>query len=177
MTDGRPVPQVQVVQLPVAVLRALADGDLPAANALSPVPLSDYLASPECTAVWRMRSEQVEAEPESQAWVTGVIWDERRQLSVGRAGYHGPPDASGMVEVGYAVDPEHRRRGYARAALEALLQRTAREPQVRRVRVSISPDNRASLRLAAQYGFAQVGEQWDDEDGLEVVYEVDAGRE
>ena len=32
-----------------------------------------------------------------------------------------------------------RRRGYARAALEALLQHAAREPQVRTVRVTIEP--------------------------------------
>lgn len=63
-------------------------------------------------------------------------------------------------------------RGYARAALEALLQRAGREPQVRVVRVTISPDNTASYALASQYGFARVGEQWDEEDGLEIIYEV-----
>ncbi|MGM1062251.1 GNAT family N-acetyltransferase, partial [Saccharothrix sp. Mg75] len=67
--------------------------------------------------------------------------------------------------------PEHRRRGYARAALEALLRRAADEPLVRTVRVTISPDNEPSYRLASQYGFVEVGEQWDEEDGLEVVYE------
>jgi RimJ/RimL family protein N-acetyltransferase len=81
-----------------------------------------------------------------------------------------------MVEIGYAVDPAFRRRGYARAALETLLERAATEPLVRRVRVTISPDNVASLRLASQYGFVKVGEQWDAEDGLEIVYEVGAGR-
>jgi RimJ/RimL family protein N-acetyltransferase len=79
-----------------------------------------------------------------------------------------------MVEIGYGVDPAHRRRGYARAALEALLQRAATEPQVVTVRVTISPDNVASYRLTSQYGFTEVGEQWDDEDGLEIIYEVDA---
>jgi [ribosomal protein S5]-alanine N-acetyltransferase len=46
---------------------------------------------------------------------------------------------------------------------------------VRTVRASISPDNIASRRLVEQYGFVEVGEQWDDEDGLERVFEVDAG--
>ena len=124
--------------------------------------------------MWGMRSKQVEENPADTEWVTGVIWDERQQVAVGRAGYHGPPDPSGMVEIGYAVDPAYRRRGYARAALEALLQRAAREPQVRTVRVTISPDNVASYRLASQYGFTEVGEQWDNEDGLEIIYEVDA---
>ena len=109
-------------------------------------------------------------------WVTGIIWDQRACLAVGRAGYHAPPDVSGTVEIGYAVDPAHRRRGYARAALEVLLARAAREPQVRRVRASIRPDNVASYRLASQYGFVKVGEQWDDEDGLEIVYEVATGQ-
>jgi RimJ/RimL family protein N-acetyltransferase len=79
-----------------------------------------------------------------------------------------------MVEIGYAVDPACRRRGYARAALEALLQRAAREPRVRTVRVTISPGNVASYQLASQYGFTGTGQQWDDEDGLEIIYEAGA---
>jgi RimJ/RimL family protein N-acetyltransferase len=172
--EHRPPQQVRIVHLTAPAFRALSRGDLAGANAVSPVPLPAYFAGPEWRSVWRGRSTQVEEDPASAAWVTGVIWDERRQLAVGRAGYHGPPDRSGMVEIGYAVDPAYRRRGYARAALEALLQRAAREPQVRMVRVTISPDNVASYQLASQYGFAEVGQQWDDEDGLEIIYEVDA---
>lgn len=164
------------MQLTGPAFRALARGDLAAANRASPVPLSEYFADPDWRGVWQRRSEQVDQDPASAAWVTGVIWDEDEQVAVGRAGYHGPPDPSGMVEIGYAVVPEYRRRGYARAALEALLQRAAREPAVRTVRVTISPDNTASYQLAAQYGFAEVGEQWDEEDGLEIIYEVDPNR-
>jgi RimJ/RimL family protein N-acetyltransferase len=174
--ERRSTPHVQVVHLTAPVFRALVNGDLAAANAVSPVPLSAYFAGPEWRGVWQMRAKQVEQDPASAAWVTGVIWDERQQVAVGRAGYHGPPDSSGMVEIGYAVDPAYRRRGYARAALEALLQRAAREAQVRTVRVTISPDNVASYQLASQYGFTEVGEQLDDEDGLEIIYEVDAQR-
>ncbi|MEV6850626.1 GNAT family N-acetyltransferase [Actinoplanes sp. NPDC051411] len=154
---------------------ALAKGDLAAATAVSPVPPSPYLAGPECHGVWQRRSEQYDHDPSSAAWVTGIVWDEQQSLAVGAAGFHGPPDSDGMVEIGYRIDPRHRRRGFARAALEALLARAAREPDVRRVRVSIRPDNLPSSGLALQYGFRQVGEQWDDEDGLELVYEVPAG--
>lgn len=38
----------------------------------------------------------------------------------------------------------------------------------------MSPDNLASLALIDQYGFREVGEQWDDEDGLETIFEVAA---
>ncbi|MGN9779332.1 GNAT family N-acetyltransferase [Micromonospora sp. H33] len=176
-TPGRrSTPEVRIVHLNGPTFYALARGDLAAANAASPVPLSAYFAGPDWRGVWQMRSRQVEEDPASAAWVTGVIWDEQRHLAVGRAGYHGPPDAAGMAEIGYAVDPAHRRRGYARAALEALLQRASDEPQVRTVRVTISPDNLASYELASQYGFREVGQQWDDEDGLEIVYELAVGR-
>lgn len=169
-------PDVRIVHLNGRTFHALAEGDLETANLASPVSLSPYLAGPDCRGVWHRRNRQFEEDPTSAAWVTGIIWDERRRLAVGRAGYHAPPDASGMVEIGYAVDPAYRRRGYARAALESLLVRAAQEPRVQTVRVSIRPDNVASYHLASQYGFRKVGEQWDDEDGLEIVYEVPAGR-
>ncbi|WP_344224169.1 GNAT family N-acetyltransferase [Paractinoplanes ferrugineus] len=156
--------------------QALARGDLAAADAASPVPLSAFLAGPECQGVWAYRARQCEADPDSAGWVTGVIWDERNQVAVGRAGFHAPPDAAGLVEIGYAVEPAHRRQGYARAALEALLQRACDDPGVKTVRVCIAPDNIASYSLAAHYGFVKVGEQWDEQDGREIVYEMPADR-
>ncbi len=143
---------------------------------VSPVALTDYFAGPEWRRLWLMRSAQVMRDPADAGWVTGVIWDEQKRLAVGKAGFHARPDTAGMVEIGYDVDPVYRRRGYARAALEWLLRRASREPEVRTVRVTISPDNMASYLLASQYGFVEVGEQWDDEDGLEIIYEVPADR-
>lgn len=172
---GEHAQRVRIVQLSPAALHALAEGDLRAANAASTVPVTAYFAGPDWRGLWRRRSAQVRDDPGSAAWITGVIWDERRGVAVGRAGYHAPPDSAGMVEVGYAVDPAQRRQGYARAALVALLDRAARESGVRTVRATISPSNTPSRALVAQYGFVEVGEQWDDEDGLEIIYEVDAG--
>ena len=43
------------------------------------------------------------------------------------------------------------------------------------LRATISPDNAASLGLIAQFRFVEVGEQWDDEDGLETIYEMSVG--
>jgi RimJ/RimL family protein N-acetyltransferase len=170
------VPRVEIVHLTEPVFRALAAGDLEAAGQVSPVPLTAYFAGPDWAAVWRRRARQVAADPAAAPWVTGIIWDPGAAVAVGRAGYHAPPDDDGMVEIGYAVVPVHRRQGYARAALAALLERAVREPPVRTARVSISPDNLASSRLAAAFGFVRVGEQEDEEDGLEFVYEVDVGR-
>ena len=167
--------RVRIIQLSEAALRALADGDLAAANRASSVVLTPYFVDPEGRGLWRLRSTQIAVDPSSAAWITGVVWDIDLHLAVGRAGFHGPPDAVGMVEVGYAVDPAFRRQGYARAALEAMLERARRDPAVRVVRASIRPDNLPSRRLVSGYGFVEVGEQWDDEDGLETVFEVAVG--
>jgi RimJ/RimL family protein N-acetyltransferase len=77
-----------------------------------------------------------------------------------------------MVEVAYSVDPAYRRRGYARAMLRALLRRAAAEPGVSTLRATISPDNSASLATISGFGFTEVGDQWDEEDGRELIFEV-----
>lgn len=166
--------RIDLVQLSPSVLRALADGDLAAANLAAPIAFSDYFVGPECRSVWRRRAAQVVDDPTSATWITRAILDTDRGLVVGRAGFHGPPDAAGMVEVGYSVDPAFRRQGYARAALVALLTWARDDASIRTVRATISPDNPASRALVAQYGFVEVGEQWDDEDGLETIFEVAA---
>ena len=165
---------VRLLQLDLVALRALSSGDLAAARRATPVELTAYLVGPECRGVWQRRALQVADDPRSAAWVTGLVLDERLDQVVGRAGFHGPPDGSGMVEVGYAIDPAYRRRGYARAALRCLLTRALADPQVSVVRATVSPDNAGSRGLVLSHGFIEVGEQWDDEDGREIVYEVAA---
>ncbi|WP_427174808.1 GNAT family N-acetyltransferase [Arthrobacter sp. 92] len=71
-------------------------------------------------------------------------------------------------------DPAHRRQGFARAALVILLETARSHPQVTVVRATVRPDNLPSRRLLDQYGFEEVGSQWDDEDGLETILEVGA---
>jgi RimJ/RimL family protein N-acetyltransferase len=165
-------PTVHLVRLDTAVIDALAARDLVGANAHAPFELGGYFIHPESTRVWEIRSAQIRAEPRAARWTTRAIWDPERHVAVGKAGFHGPPDAAGMVEVGYSVDPRFRRQGYAKAALSAMLEQAATEESVRTVRASIRPDNEASLALVAQFSFVEVGEQWDDEDGLETIYEL-----
>lgn len=174
-SGSAPVPKtVHLLQLPPAVIDALAAGDLESANQASTVTLTAAAVEPANRRVWQRRSTQIRTDPAAAAWITRIIVDAERQRVVGRAGFHGPPDSAGMVEVGYAVDPPYRRQGYAQAALVALLEWAREEPSVRTVRATISPGNVASERLVTQYGFVAVGEQWDDEDGSETIYEVAA---
>ena len=164
-------PRVAVLPLEPETLHALAAGDLTGANRSAPVPLPPVFVTPGWIGTWRFRSAQVRQHPTVAPWLTGAVQDAATGLVVGKAGFHAPPDADGLVEVGYATLPELRSRGYARAALQVLLDRAAREPAVRVVRASVAPTNVASLRLVEQHCFVQVGQQWDEDDGLELVWE------
>jgi RimJ/RimL family protein N-acetyltransferase len=163
---------VRIVHLPAEAILALADGDLAGANAASPVPLTEWAVSESSVRTWQYRAVQAVQTPEDLPWITGVLWDDEAQVAVGQSGFHAAPDADGMLEVGYGVDPAYRRRGYARAALEIAIERSRSEPAVRTLRATISPDNEASLALIRQYPFVRNGEQWDEEDGLELIYEL-----
>jgi RimJ/RimL family protein N-acetyltransferase len=160
---------IRFVELPPAALDALIAADLPAASAAAGHPLSDYLVSERW--LWQLRRDQIARDPGSARWIARAAVAEPGGAVVGHGGFHGPPDADGTVEVGYSVDPAYRRRGYAKAMLAALLERARAEPAVRVVRASISPDNVASLATIAGFGFVRVGEQWDQQDGLELVFE------
>jgi RimJ/RimL family protein N-acetyltransferase len=165
-------PRVRIVHLSPEALAALATADLTTAIELTGLQLTPYAVSEAQLGVWRRRATQVVEEPADQPWVTGVLVDEDTGAVVGAAGFHAAPDDDGMVEVGYRIDPDFRRRGYARAALLAMIERARAHPDVRTLRATVSPDNTASLGLVAQLPFVEVGEQWDDEDGLETIFEL-----
>ncbi len=160
----------RLVRVDAQLLTALAAGDHRTAASLTPWALSPYVTDND-TWLWKLRRDQITRYPADAAWVTRLLIDETSGTAVGHAGFHGRPDAQGMVEIGYAVDPGHRRRGHARAALTILLDVASARPDVRTVRASIRPDNEPSRALIDQYGFVVTGEQWDAEDGLEIILE------
>jgi [ribosomal protein S5]-alanine N-acetyltransferase len=167
---------VHFVIVPMTAMVALLDGDLRRASSETGITLPDYCLTERARWLWRLRVDQMTAEPGSAQWIVRAAVAEPEGVVVGWAGFHGPPDENGMVEIGYTVVPEHRRQGYARAMVRALLRRAAAENEVRTVRASISPENAASLATIAGFGFAHVGEQWDEEDGRELIFEVPADR-
>jgi len=164
------LPSVRFVSL-AGALTSLANGDLDEASRVAGVQLPEYFRAPEAIRLWRLRASQVGTDPGCARWIARAAVAEPDGVVVGHAGFHGPPDSNGMVEVGYAVVPAHRRQGYATAMLRELLRRAKAEPEVRTVRASIRPDNDASLATIAGFGFVPNGEQWDAEDGLELIFE------
>jgi ribosomal-protein-alanine N-acetyltransferase len=127
----------------------------------------------------RLRIRQLKEAPALDRWLLHAMVLARDdggdlpRTMVGHCGYHGAPDKSGMVEIGYRVAPPYQRRGYAIEAVRGLIDNAFGHPEVTRVRASIRPDNEPSLLLAAKLGFVRVGEQMDEVDGLEYVFDLE----
>jgi RimJ/RimL family protein N-acetyltransferase len=86
---------------------------------------------------------------------------------VGSAGFFGPPDESGTVEIGYEVAPEQRRQGYATETATALATWAIAQEGVRRIVAAPLPDNFASQRVLEHAGFRRTGTRGD-----ELLYEL-----
>jgi len=172
VTAGRAAsaaPKVELVVLEAAVLEALAVGDRAEAELLTGLVFPEFFDSQKW--LWRLHLDRMREHPASVGWLARAVVDSASGEVVGNAGFHFQPDADGMVEIGYTIVPECRGRGLAKATVAVLLASAAREPGVRTVRATVSPENAASRAIVGGHGFVQTGQQWDEEDGLELVFE------
>lgn len=153
------------------VYALLQDGEIARASLGAGVELPQQFITTESW-LWPVFRAKIAADPSAEPLLVRAIVDRRTGVVVGHAGFHAAPDARGMVEIGYTVLEDYRRRGYATATVGFLL-REAASRGARVVRASVSPKNEASLSVVRRLGFVQVGQQVDDEDGLELVFERD----
>lgn len=78
--------------------------------------------------------------------------------AIGDAGFHGPPNSAGEVEIGYALVPGARGEGLASEAVELLVAWAQSQPEVRAVTARVDRGNVPSERLLARLGFSADGE-------------------
>ncbi len=126
----------------------------------------------------RLRADQMRRTPKWQPWLVRALVVRAESRMIGHAGFHGPPGVNGpakpdAVELGYTVFPEFRGHGYATEAARALLDWAREAHDIRHFVASVAPGNEPSLAIVRKLGFVQTGEQWDKEDGLELVFELD----
>lgn len=123
------------------------------------------------------RARQIREHPDDAPWLLRAIVLRGEGAAGGRVigylNFHSAPDAVGMAEIGYTLMPDARGHGYAIEAVRAAFDWATRVHGVRRFRASVAPDNERSLHLIAKLGFRRAGEQWDPEDGLEHVFELE----
>ena len=124
-----------------------------------------------------LRAAQMREEPAREQWVRAVVLRQPDRPMIGHAGFHGPPGTNGArkpgaLELGYTIFEPFRGRGYATEAASALTRWAAKTHGVRHFIASVAPDNVPSLAVVRKVGFVQTGTQWDEEDGEELVFEL-----
>jgi RimJ/RimL family protein N-acetyltransferase len=121
------------------------------------------------------RARQLRERPADAPWLLRAMVraEPPPREAIGYLNFHAGPDERGMVEIGYTLLPAARGRGYAIEAVRAAFDWATRAHGIHLFRASVAPDNERSLNLIGKLGFVRTGEQWDPEDGLELVHELE----
>jgi RimJ/RimL family protein N-acetyltransferase len=168
-------PRFELVSMSLPFMQALQRRDLAAAEHLIGAQVPTQFPD-ELEHFLEYRIADLTADPSRQPWLgRAIVLDDARsgRRVIGSVGFHGPPDTTGQVEVGYRIEPEFRRQGVATEVVRALFEWAWREHGVTRFRASTAPDNVASQGVLAKFGLVQTGSQMDDYDGEELVFERD----
>lgn len=167
-----------LVPMSVDFLRALIAGDPKRATEIGGFAVPSETLLPRWVLELRLRT--MENDPTLQPWLLRSIVLLETGTMIGDIGFHDRPGADYLreycdfgVELGYSVQPAYRRRGFAREALNGMLDWASGLHGVHSFILSINPDNDASLGLAVSMGFKRVGAHEDDVDGPEDIYLLD----
>jgi RimJ/RimL family protein N-acetyltransferase len=169
--------RLELISMSPQMLEALLEGRRNEARQLLGVAVPDDWDS-RYDGFIRLRVEQMRRDPAIQEWlVRALVLRGAEREMVGHAGFHGPPGVNAKrkptaVELGYTIFPPFRRRGLGAETAAALIRWAHEERGVEDFVASVAPDNAPSLAIVRRLGFVQTGEQWDDEDGLELVFEL-----
>ena len=96
---------------------------------------------------------------------------------VGEINFHRSPEGdeftpAGTLEIGVEIAAMHQRNGYACEALMGMWLWACQQPEVKILRYTVSAANLPSMRIIEKFGFTHVGQQIDEEDGPEEIFEM-----
>ena len=117
------------------------------------------------------RIPRVKKNPEFAEIGLVLAISKKERVLVGSAGFHDFPDEKGMIEIGFGIVPERQNLGFGFELLKGMWEFISKNPNVKILRYTVSPSNEPSMHIINKLGFEKVGEQIDDEDGLELIYE------
>jgi RimJ/RimL family protein N-acetyltransferase len=118
------------------------------------------------------RVADVRGNPENIRWYFRAIVDRSRNLVVGGTSFHAGPDERGMVEIGLGIHELEQGKGFATEAVRGMWLWATSQPGVKFLRYTVDPNNAPSIKVISKLGVPQVGEQIDEVDGLEYVFET-----
>ncbi len=120
----------------------------------------------------RWRVPQIKADESVNKWFVRLMVLRSTGVVIGSTSFHGPPDQRGMLEIGIGVEKISQRQGFATQALLGMWTWATADPGVKVFRYQVGANNIASQQLIRKMGFTCVGQDIDEIDGLEDIYEL-----
>ena len=117
--------------------------------------------------------------PHPTQWQFREIFLSSSNEKVGEINFHRSPAGDeftpdGTVEVGVEIAEMYQRNGFASEALMAMWLWATEHEEIKVLRYTVSATNHPSMRIIQKFGFLHVGQQIDDEDGPEEIFEMSA---
>src|SRR5882762_6724244 len=109
--------------------------------------------------------EHLKSHPSILGWWTYLFIHVADNTLIGLGGFKGAPDASGSVEIGYAIAPSYRRRGLATEAASGMIEYAFSHEQVTRVVAHTLPEKNPSTLVLQKVGMKFRGSTIDPDDG------------
>lgn len=128
------------------------------------------LVDDEGPLAWRV--PQVKEDPTTNKWFVRFIVLKESHEIIGSTSFHGVPDENGMIEIGIGLEEKFWGNGFAKEALLGMWGWVTEEPGVRVLRYTVSPSNIASVKIIKYFRFTYIGQQLDEIDGPEDIYEM-----
>lgn len=150
--------RLELVPITLPFVEAVMAGDRRAAEALCGAPLPRSWPGPDLIArAFAPSIEAVRADPAVRLWGdTLLITRGADRRVVGSVVFHGRP-TDGVAEVGYGVDEDEQRHGYATEGTRACVEWALREPGIDVVTATTFPWHAASLRVIERIGMRPAG--------------------
>ena len=181
--------RLRLVPLPAEDHLRLARGVSPATVLAPP----EMISGPGAVPSWlhEHHAARIEADPAAATWLLRAMLAADATI-VGHIGFHDipapivvvlgdptfrgerPAVGGGVVEIGYTVFAEHRRRGYATEAAAALVHWAQTDGAVSGVVATTSVDNLVSQGVLSRVGFATIGRCQDRDGTPELVWWIES---
>ncbi|WP_018476756.1 GNAT family N-acetyltransferase [Pontibacter roseus] len=100
--------------------------------------------------------KRLELVPEPTGFESWMIVLRQNATVIGDAGFKGPPNAEGAVDIGYSIIEQEQQRGYALETARALVEWAFRQPEVKAVTANCLLENAPSARILQKLGMEEI---------------------
>lgn len=120
--------------------------------------------------------KEIANKPEDAIWWMYLPIYLPDNVLVGTCGYKGPPNAKGVVEIGYEVAEDYRGNHLASEMAQLLVANALSHPEVTVIRAHTLNEHNASTKVLEKCGFTFVREVIDPTDGPLWQWQIDRAK-